>query len=211
MSARLSRSEKSSMTLAYVNGSTLREIGLLLRRSKTTVANVLRKNGIDRRKAKPRIPPVGNLNPRWKGGSYLDTGGYIHAWTPNGHILQHRLIAKAPPGTIVHHKDGDRTNNAPENLQILSSHADHRKEHAREERRRYGKARGPTPMPGEKNPKHKISTQQALQVLVRHRNGESNASIARSFGLSRQAIRFIVIGQTWKHLQQFPEGLCPAK
>lgn len=43
----------------------------------------------------------------------------------------HRLVAELQlgrplqPGEVVHHRDGDKMNNAPENLLVLSSAAEH--------------------------------------------------------------------------------------
>lgn len=54
---------------------------------------------------------------RWAVGS----GEYVE-------MLEHRYVAKAGDGQIVHHIDGNRANNHPDNLLVMS-HADHGKEH----------------------------------------------------------------------------------
>lgn len=41
---------------------------------------------------------------------------------------EHRLIAKAAVNRIVHHKDGDKGNNSPGNLESMSR-AEHNREH----------------------------------------------------------------------------------
>ena len=47
----------------------------------------------------------------------------------------HRVIAEAKlgrklkPGEVVHHKDGNSRNNAPENLKVFSSQAEHARSH----------------------------------------------------------------------------------
>lgn len=59
-----------------------------------------------------------------------------------GRIYEHRLVASASlgrplaDGESVHHKNGDRTDNRPENLEVFASHADHMAVH-REERTKW--------------------------------------------------------------------------
>lgn len=67
------------------------------------------------------------------GGKTLTSHGYVKVKMP-GETWQyeHRLVAGAPEGMDVHHLDGDRTNNDPLNLTIMS-HAEHRRLHAVEE------------------------------------------------------------------------------
>jgi hypothetical protein len=43
-------------------------------------------------------------------------------------VIAEKLFGPIPPGHHVHHKDGNRHNNSPENLEILSA-ADHAREH----------------------------------------------------------------------------------
>lgn len=51
--------------------------------------------------------------------------GYIRYTRGNTHRLEHRLVTNAPRGMHVHHIDGDITNNAASNLQVMtpSEHA----------------------------------------------------------------------------------------
>ena len=52
-------------------------------------------------------------------------------------VYLHRVIAeqtigrKLRPGELVHHRDGDKTNNSPENLVVCSSASVHRQYHIR--------------------------------------------------------------------------------
>lgn len=81
--------------------------------------------------------PTGAENPSWKGGIiyangrrcvYFPDHPRAHA---NGYVYEHVLIAGETEGRIiepfevVHHIDGDKTNNDPSNLQVLSGHAEH--------------------------------------------------------------------------------------
>ena len=50
---------------------------------------------------------------------------------------EHRVVAEEmlgrplAPGEVVHHRDGDKLNNSPENLEVLPSQAAHVKQHRR--------------------------------------------------------------------------------
>ena len=69
----------------------------------------------------------------------LNTGeGKTYTKTYGVHT--HRLIAeeklgrKLMPGEIVHHIDGNKRNNNPDNIEVLSSQSEHSKLHARDRR-----------------------------------------------------------------------------
>lgn len=81
----------------------------------------------------------GENNPAWKGGSYIEPEkGYRmirqpehHRARANGYVLEHIVIAekilgrRLKPNEEVHHKDRDRANNDPTNLQVYDSHLEH--------------------------------------------------------------------------------------
>jgi hypothetical protein len=48
--------------------------------------------------------------------------------TDQGWVLEHRLVAQPDPGQIVHHVNGDPTDNRPENLEVMTQ-AEHAKRH----------------------------------------------------------------------------------
>jgi len=75
----------------------------------------------------------GKRAPGWKGGRKKDQNGYWWVWAPDhpncvksGYIREHRLIWEQANGRLlrkdedVHHIDGDRSNNRPENLVALA-------------------------------------------------------------------------------------------
>jgi len=70
---------------------------------------------------------VGEASPAYKGGRGLTAQGYVRVLVPGvGYKLEHRLVMEKALGRKlerwehVHHKDDDKTNNRPENLQVLS-------------------------------------------------------------------------------------------
>ena len=71
--------------------------------------------------------------------------GYVVVHSPdhpmaakNGKLLEHRLVMSEhlgrllEPGEVVHHKDGNRSNNAIENLELMASNKEHAATHAQE-------------------------------------------------------------------------------
>lgn len=99
----------------------------------------------------------GNKNPFWKGGRTVTPHGYVlirvgvdHPLADcRGYAYEHRLVASAmlgrtiKPHEQVHHLDGNRRNNSPDNLEVMQSIAHHRVRHRRHSNRR---------LPGELNP-----------------------------------------------------------
>src|SRR5260370_41378730 len=79
--------------------------------------------------------PTGPANPRWRGGGkprQSSPRGYIYAKAPehprgtrnNGYVFEHILVMEALlgrfllPGENVHHRNGVRTDNRRENLEL---------------------------------------------------------------------------------------------
>jgi len=81
----------------------------------------------------------GNLNPRYNGYRTNETRtGYIRVYKPthpksgvNGYVFEHILAWEdahgqpVPDGWIVHHLNGIKNDNRPENLVAMSSHSHH--------------------------------------------------------------------------------------
>lgn len=86
-----------------------------------------------------------NNGSNWKGGKRIDRNGYIyilvgrshHLASKDGYALEHRMVAESIIGRrlkkdeVVHHKNENKHDNSPENLEVLSGNAEHRKIHSK--------------------------------------------------------------------------------
>ena len=92
----------------------------------------------------PMHGKVRDANPAWRGGRKIRKDGYVLIIAPEGHphpirsgknatgyILEHRLVIEQhlgrylEPSEVVHHIDGNPTNNNIDNLQLFSSQQEH--------------------------------------------------------------------------------------
>lgn len=110
-------------------GWPLRKIGKQIGSSAKTVKKFLSLNGVVR---EYKNTYCGEWNPCWKGGRRIDDGGYVQILKPdhpcstqNGYIPEHRLVMEELIGRVlfdhekVLHKNGDKTDNRPENLELF--------------------------------------------------------------------------------------------
>ncbi len=79
------------------------------------------------RRLQARGVPLRDVQTRRRSRTVLHSHGYL-LW--DGEYV-HRIVAEAwrgsplQPGECVHHRDGDKANNHPDNLEIFASHAEH--------------------------------------------------------------------------------------
>lgn len=110
-------------------------------------------------------------------GRVIASNGYVlvrvgrshHLADVRGYAYEHRLAAEVKlgrrlrPREIVHHVDGDKQNNAPENLEVHPNGASHRAEH-----RRTG---CPLRRPGQQNPLRRCACGCGAEFLTFDRAG----------------------------------------
>ena len=97
-----------------------------------------------RKMSENRKGVIGEKNPAWKGGRYKSNGYWViykpdHPRVRNNKstncIFEHILVAEdileryLKQTEIVHHIDGDKLNNNPENLIVLENMSEHTKMH----------------------------------------------------------------------------------
>jgi hypothetical protein len=94
-------------------------------------------------RANLRAALSGDKNPNWSGGRNIDPiDGYVRRHmpghpmaSPNGYVREHRLVMAEhlgrmlDPSELIHHVNGDRTDNRVANLQIVSAAEHMRIEH----------------------------------------------------------------------------------
>lgn len=127
---------KELLQRAYVEeGKTAQQIGQETGYAPQTVLKHLYRHGLPTRRTGPQ---GGSRHPRWKGGVTVDKSGYVLRYRPDhpnaniaGYVREHRLVMEGllgrllEPHEVVHHRDGNPANNAPENLELFGSNGTH--------------------------------------------------------------------------------------
>jgi hypothetical protein len=119
----------------------------------------------------------------WKGGK--PSTRLVHV------LVATAFIGPVPDGQEVNHKDGDKRNNAPENLEYVTR-SDNLK-HAY----RTGLMRR-----GEEHQYAKLDAESVAVIRRENRNGVGYRPLARRFGVSRRAIQQVIKGISWAHIPE---------
>lgn len=115
---------------------------------------------------------------------YLNCGTksfYVHA------LVAYAFIGPRPEGLTINHKDGDKFNNAPDNLEYATN----------KEQDTHARSMGIKDSRGEKNPKSKLTHEQALFIRTDKRTA---VAIAADYGIHYATVHKIRQGVIWKHI-----------
>ena len=143
----------------------------------------------------------GENHSSWKGGEIATSTGYISVWKrghpcadKKGYVLKHRLITEEhlgrylKPHEVVHHKNGNRSDNRIENLELFASNADHIACTLK------GKKAG-------KPTKFKLTPDQIRAIRrVISEGSQTLTSIANKYSVSVTTISDIKLGKIWKNV-----------
>jgi hypothetical protein len=126
---------KHEVIRLYSSGMTIAEVAEVVGSNCRHVGNVLKELRATRAKSEMY---KGSGNPAWCGGCRIDRDGYVLIYSPdhphvrkNGTVLEHRFVMEEKlgrslvEGELVHYKNGVKTDNNPENLEVFNTNADH--------------------------------------------------------------------------------------
>lgn len=129
------RTKGAQMLQMCEEGCSLAEIARATGTKGAIVRDFLRKNGVTREFPTTK---TGERHYAWK-GRLIDKDGYVlihvkdhpRARKHTNYIFEHRLVMEEhlgrvlEPNEVVHHRDGNKQNNALENLQLFQSNGEH--------------------------------------------------------------------------------------
>ena len=120
----------------YLAGETIAELAAAFGVSRPTIGKALKATSTPRRAPKQRKGKLaGDSNPAWAGGRRIRPDGYVVVWFADGEQLEHRAVMSMHLGRallsteVVHHRDGNKQNNDPANLQLMTQ-SEHARLHA---------------------------------------------------------------------------------
>lgn len=148
---------------------------------------------ISKKTGKPRIFTKNNCGYYFV--TYSSKNGTINRFVHR--LVAENFIGEIPEGYCVNHKDGNKTNNTVDNLEIVTFKENIR--HAHETGLRKG-------APGEQNSMAKLDDAKATQLIYDLLNGMSNGEAGKKYGLHSGYVSLIRHKRRWKTLWQHIEG-----
>jgi uncharacterized C2H2 Zn-finger protein len=129
---------------------------------------------------------------------FIDQGGnevFVHR-----HIMEQKLGRKLKLGEEVHHKDEDKLNNDPDNLELTnkSDHTTHHWNHnSGEKRLKMSKSKTDN---WQNINTLKLTPEKVIEIRKRLDNKEKQKDLASEYGVSHYTIMDIRYRKTWKHI-----------
>lgn len=125
--------------------------------------------------------------------------GYLSVELQTGPVKKrfsvHKLVMLAfvgprPDGLTINHKDGNKANNAPTNLEYVTP----------SENSKHSFRIGLQSNVGEKHSRHKLTEDEVKTIILRLANGETPQQIVRDYNVNVTNIYHIRSGKRWPHL-----------
>jgi hypothetical protein len=129
----------------------------------------------------------GSKHYKWKYGHFK-----IDNKTISARIVSYKMTkGEIPEGLLVCHTCDNPPCVNPNHL-FLGTNDDNMKDMAKKGRSSDNR--------GSKNPKAKLTEQDAIQIRKLHKQGMTGAELGRNFGVVKETIYDIINGKRWKHL-----------
>lgn len=115
------------------------------------------------------------------------------------YVMERYLGRQLARDEVVHHKDGDKSNNEIDNLELMSL-SEHTRQHqmgnvpSDETRKKLSEA-----LTGHRSTSRKLNDDQVKRIRELHNNGISNREIAKMFGVNHQTINDLVNEKYYKN------------